>query len=54
MYPNAARFALESRAFPFLIYDTDQGPTISDCLYLSGHPSIEDTWPTYEQEYLDD
>jgi pyruvate-ferredoxin/flavodoxin oxidoreductase len=54
MAPNAARFALESRAFPFLIYDPDQGPTIADCLDLSGNPSIEDTWPTYELEYLDD
>ncbi len=54
MAPNAARFALESRAFPFLIYDPDAGPTIADCLDLSGNPSIEETWPTYELEYLDD
>jgi len=52
--PNAARFALESRAFPFLIYDPDSGPTIADCLDLSGNPSLEETWPTYDLEYLDD
>jgi pyruvate-ferredoxin/flavodoxin oxidoreductase len=52
--PNAARFALESRAFPFLIYDPDSGPTIADCLDLSGNPSIEETWPTYDLEYVDD
>jgi pyruvate-ferredoxin/flavodoxin oxidoreductase len=54
MAPNAARFALESRAFPFLIYDPDQGPTIADCLDLSGNPSLEDAWPLYDLEYLDD
>jgi pyruvate-ferredoxin/flavodoxin oxidoreductase len=52
--PNAARFALESRAFPFLIYDPDSGPTIADCLDLSGNPSVEETWPTYDLEYVDD
>jgi pyruvate-ferredoxin/flavodoxin oxidoreductase len=52
--PSAARFALESRAFPFLVYDPDAGPTISDCLDLSGNPEIEDTWPTYELEYVDE
>ena len=54
MAPDAARFALESRAFPFLIYDPDAGPTIADCLDLSGNPSIEDDWPTYDLEHLDD
>ena len=54
MAPDAARFALESRAFPFLIYDPDAGPTIADCLDLAGNPSVEDDWPTYDLEHLDD
>ena len=52
--PNAARFALESRAFPFLIYDPDAGPTIADCMDLGGNPELDETWPTYELEYVDD
>ncbi len=52
--PNAARFALESRAFPFLVFDPDAGSTIADCLDLSGNPDLDETWPTYELEYVDD
>ncbi|MBI5600074.1 MAG: ferredoxin, partial [Gemmatimonadetes bacterium] len=51
---EAARFALESRAFPFLTYDPDGGPTYADCLSLEGNPSPESDWPTYEIKYLDD
>jgi pyruvate-ferredoxin/flavodoxin oxidoreductase len=52
--PNAARFALEGRAFPFMIYDPDAGSTIADCLDLGGNPDLDQTWPTYELEYVDD
>jgi pyruvate-ferredoxin/flavodoxin oxidoreductase len=51
---EAARFALESRAFPFLTYDPDGGPSFADCLSLEGNPSPESDWPTYELKYLDD
>jgi pyruvate-ferredoxin/flavodoxin oxidoreductase len=51
---EAARFALESRAFPFLTYDPDAGNSFSDCLSLEGNPSPESDWPTYEIRYLDD
>ena len=51
---EAARFALESRAFPYLTYDPDAGPTFADCLSLEGNPSPESDWPTYEIRYLDD
>jgi pyruvate-ferredoxin/flavodoxin oxidoreductase len=50
---HAAKFALESRAFPFLVYDPDAGPSFTDCLDLEGNPDIEETWPTYEIEYAD-
>jgi pyruvate-ferredoxin/flavodoxin oxidoreductase len=52
--PNAARFALESRAFPFMIYDPDRGDSIADCLDLAGNPAIDETWPKYELAYIDD
>ena len=51
---HAARLALESRAFPFLTYDPDGGPSFADCLSLDGNPSPNDLWPTYSLKYLDD
>ncbi len=51
---HAAKLALESRAFPFLVYDPDQGTSFSDCLDLEGNPSPEMIWPTYEIEYVDE
>jgi pyruvate-ferredoxin/flavodoxin oxidoreductase len=51
---SAARFALESRAFPFLTYDPDGGPSFADCLSLEGNPSPNDPWPSYSLKYVDD
>ena len=50
---HAARLALESRAFPFLTYDPDAGPTYADQLSLDGNPAVDDTWPTYTLRYVD-
>ncbi len=50
---QASKLALESRAFPFVLYDPDAGATFPDCLDLSGNPSREDVWPTYELHYVD-
>jgi pyruvate-ferredoxin/flavodoxin oxidoreductase len=51
---QAARLSLESRAFPFLVYDPDGGETMTDRLDLEGNPSVDDKWPEYELKYLDD
>jgi len=51
---QAARFALESRAFPFLTYDPDAGDSLADCLSLEGNPAVDSDWPTYEIKYLDE
>ncbi len=51
---HAARLALESRAFPFLTFDPDAGPTYADQLSLEGNPSVEDAWPTYTLRFLDE
>jgi pyruvate-ferredoxin/flavodoxin oxidoreductase len=51
---QAARLALESRAFPFLTYDPDAGATFADCLSLEGNPSPDTAWPTYTIKYLGD
>jgi pyruvate-ferredoxin/flavodoxin oxidoreductase len=52
--PHSAKLALEARAFPFLTYDPDAGDTVAECLSLDGNPAMEDDWPTYELEYLDE
>jgi len=51
---QASRFALESRAFPFLTYDPDGGSSFADCLSLEGNPSLDTDWPTYTIRFLDD
>jgi pyruvate-ferredoxin/flavodoxin oxidoreductase len=52
--PTAAKLALECRAFPFLTYDPDGGPDIADCLSLEGNPALDEVWPSYTLEYVDD
>ena len=51
---RAARLALESRAFPYLTYDPDAGPAISDALSLEGNPSVDERWPTYTLAYTNE
>ncbi len=50
---KAAKLALESRAFPHFIYDPDGGASLTDRLSLDGNPALDQTWPTYELEYVD-
>ncbi|HEX6069733.1 MAG TPA: 2-oxoacid:acceptor oxidoreductase family protein [Longimicrobiaceae bacterium] len=52
--PHASKLALESRAFPYLVYDPDGGDSIAECLSLDGNPAVEDDWPTYTLEYTDE
>ena len=52
--PTSARLALESRAFPFLVYDPSKGPAFADALSLEGNPALDDAWPTYDLEHVDD
>ncbi|HEY0811206.1 MAG TPA: ferredoxin, partial [Longimicrobiales bacterium] len=52
--PHSARLALESRAFPFLTYDPDAGQSVAECLSLEGNPAVDELWPTYQLEYVND
>jgi len=54
MAPHAARLALESRAFPFVVYDPSAGDSWAECVDLNGNPEIEEDWPTYELTYTDE
>jgi pyruvate-ferredoxin/flavodoxin oxidoreductase len=51
---HAARLALESRAFPYVTFDPDAGRTWAECLSLDGNPSVDDDWPTYTLEYVEE
>ncbi|MHC4451021.1 MAG: 4Fe-4S domain-containing protein, partial [Planctomycetota bacterium] len=51
---RASKLAVESRAFPLLVFDPDAGTTLADCLSLDGNPEEDSLWPTYELAYLDD
>lgn len=51
---RAARLALESRAFPFVTYDPEGGPSFADCLSLAGNPSPDADWPAYTLRHLDE
>ena len=53
MAPHAARLALESRAFPFMIYDPSAGDSWAECVDLNGNPEIKEDWPSYELKYTD-
>ena len=52
--PRSAKLALECRAFPFLTYDPDAGRDLADCLSLEGNPALDDVWPTYTLDYVDE
>ena len=45
-----AKLALESRAYPYFIYDPDRGETPKECLDLSGNPNLEEDWQIMESE----
>lgn len=47
-----ARLALESRAYPLIKYNPDRGPSLSECLDLSGNPDLDQDWPAYDLKYL--
>jgi pyruvate/2-oxoacid:ferredoxin oxidoreductase beta subunit len=44
MAGHQARLAVDTRAFPLLIYDPKKGPTIKKRLSLQGNPAMKDDW----------
>jgi pyruvate ferredoxin oxidoreductase beta subunit len=46
MAGEQARLAVDTRAFPLLIYDPRKGNTIRDRLSLQGNPAMKDDWYT--------
>ncbi|HHK74235.1 MAG TPA: pyruvate ferredoxin oxidoreductase, partial [Rhizobiales bacterium] len=46
-----SKLAVESRAYPLMRFDPDEGETLGECLDLDGNPSIDNDWPEYTLEY---
>jgi hypothetical protein len=44
MATDQARLAVDTRAFPLLIYDPRKGDTIRERLSLQGNPAVNDDW----------
>jgi pyruvate/2-oxoacid:ferredoxin oxidoreductase beta subunit/NAD-dependent dihydropyrimidine dehydrogenase PreA subunit len=44
MASDQARLAVDSRAFPLLIFDPRAGDTIKKCLSLQGNPAVKEDW----------
>ncbi len=51
---DAARLALESRAYPILTYDPAAGESLAERLNLDGNPMVDEVWPTYDLKYIDE
>lgn len=44
MASDQARLAVDTRAFPLMIFDPRQGDTIKKCLSLQGNPALKEDW----------
>ncbi|ABM60861.1 2-oxoacid:acceptor oxidoreductase family protein [Halorhodospira halophila] len=49
-----SRMAVDGRAYPLFRYNPDRGTTFRECSDLEGNPEIEQDWPTYTLNYLDE
>ena len=44
MASEQARLAVDTRAFPLVLFDPRQGDTIKKCLSLQGNPAVKEDW----------
>ncbi|HKJ89648.1 MAG TPA: 2-oxoacid:acceptor oxidoreductase family protein, partial [Oceanipulchritudo sp.] len=49
-----SKMALESRAYPLMRFDPDAGDSWEECIDLEGNPSIDEDWPAYNLDYVDE
>ena len=49
-----SKLATESRAYPLMKFNPDNGETIEECLDLEGNPSLENDWPRYTLAYTNE
>jgi len=46
-----SRLAVESRAYPLMVFNPDAGETWEECLSLDGNPAMDDDWPNHALNY---
>lgn len=51
---HQSKLAVESRAYPIYRYNPDKGVTPAECFDLEGNPDLDEDWPVYRIEYLDE
>ena len=51
---HRSRMALESRAYPVLRFDPDAGNDWQECISLDGNPALDQDWPSYTLEYVEE
>ncbi|PPQ37869.1 2-oxoacid:acceptor oxidoreductase family protein [Rhodoblastus acidophilus] len=51
---SQSKLAVESRAYPLFRYDPDAGVEFSACASLEGNPALDQDWPTYSLQYVDE
>ncbi|RTR38693.1 pyruvate ferredoxin oxidoreductase [Shewanella canadensis] len=49
-----AKLAMDSRAYPLFKFDPDAGTTFEECSSIKGNPAINDDWPMYILDYVDE
>jgi len=54
MADKHSRLAVESRAYPLVRFDPDAGTTLEECIDLEGNPQIDQDWPSYKIDFLDE
>jgi pyruvate-ferredoxin/flavodoxin oxidoreductase len=54
MTDHQSRLAVESRGYPLFRYDPDAGVAFADAASIEGNPAIEDDWPEYRIQYLEE
>ena len=50
---HQAKLAVESRAYPIFKYNPDNGIKTEETFDLSGNPTIDQLWPSYQLKYLE-
>jgi pyruvate-ferredoxin/flavodoxin oxidoreductase len=54
MAEHQSKLAVESRAYPLIKYNPDNGILPEECFDIEGNPAIDLDWPTYSLEYIDE
>jgi pyruvate-ferredoxin/flavodoxin oxidoreductase len=49
-----SKFAVEGRAYPLFRYNPDNGNTVQECASLEGNPAIDNDFPVYTLQYVDE